>query len=134
MKKTQIIGIIFIAVLLGALTTSLSSSGKMANFNEAFANEDREYRVSGFLVDSEPIEYDPMTNASLTRFTMRDQDGETRKVHLLKSMPQGFEQSESLVLTGSAKGQIFEAKDMLMKCPSKYNEDQHMITESPASN
>lgn len=134
MKKTQIIGIIFIAVILGALTTSLSSSGKMANFSEAFANEDREYRVSGFLVDSEPIEYDPMTNASLTRFTMRDQDGETRRVHLLKSMPQGFEQSESLVLTGSAKGQVFEAKDMLMKCPSKYNEDQHMMTESSASN
>ena len=106
----------------------------MANFDEAFANEDREYRVSGFLVDSEPIVYDPMTNASLTRFTMRDQEGKTRKVHLLKSMPQGFEQSESLVLTGSANGDVFEAKDMLMKCPSKYNEDQHMMADTPASN
>lgn len=134
MKKTQIIGIIFIAVLLGALTTSLSNSGKMANFNEAFANEDKEYRISGFLVDSEPIHYDPMSNASLTRFTMRDQEGVVRDVHLLKSMPQGFEQSESLVLTGSANGDVFEAKDMLMKCPSKYNEDQHMMAGSPASN
>jgi cytochrome c-type biogenesis protein CcmE len=134
MKKTQIIGIIFIAVLLGALTTSLSSSGKMANFNEAFANTDREYRVSGFLVDSEPIVYDPMSNASLTEFTMRDQEGELRKVHLLKSMPQGFAQSESLVLTGSANGDVFEAKDMLMKCPSKYNEDQHMMADTPSAN
>ena len=134
MKKTQIIGIIFIAVCIGALTTSLSDSGKMAAFNEAFTEEGKEFRVTGFLDESAPVIYDPLVNPSLTRFNMRDENGEVRKVHLLKSKPQGFEQSESLVLIGSAEGDLFVAKDMLMKCPSKYNEEQHIVLEAGLAN
>lgn len=130
MKKTQIIGIIFIAVCIGALTATLSDSGKQANFKEAFADEGSEYRVVGFLDESAPVVYDPITDPSLTLFNMRDENGDVKKVHLLKSKPQGFEQSESLVLIGEAKGDVFVAKDMQMKCPSKYNQDNHMVTEA----
>ena len=130
MKKTQIIGIVFVAICLGALTSSLSDSGKMANFEEAFERPDKDFKVSGFLDDSAPVIYEPTENASLTRFQMRDQNGAVRKVHLMMSMPQGFEQSESLVLTGSAEGDVFIAEDMLMKCPSKYNEEQHIVAET----
>ncbi len=102
----------------------------MAAFNEAFAEEGQEFRVSGFLDESAPVLYDPITNPSLTQFNMRDEHGEIRKVNLLKSKPQGFEQSESLVLIGSAEGDVFVAKDMLMKCPSKYNEEHHVVEEA----
>ncbi|NNC84191.1 MAG: cytochrome c maturation protein CcmE [Flavobacteriales bacterium] len=133
MKKTQIIGIIFIAVIIGALTATLSDSGKQADFTTAFADQGSQYRVVGFLDESAPIVYDPITDPSLTKFNMRDENGEVRKVHLLKSKPQGFEQSESLVLIGAAKGDIFVAQDMQMKCPSKYNQDNHMMDEMSAS-
>jgi cytochrome c-type biogenesis protein CcmE len=49
---------------------------------------------------------------------------------LKKSKPQGFEMSESLVIIGHAEGDIFVAEEMLMKCPSKYNEENHIIQEA----
>lgn len=130
MKKSQIIGIIFIAVCLGVLVNALSDPGKMAGFGEAFADPEHTYRVSGLLDKSKEVKYDPMTNTSLMEFHMTDQAGLTKKVKLHKSKPQGFEMSESLVIIGHADGDEFVAEEMLMKCPSKYNEENHMIQEA----
>ena len=56
--------------------------------------------------------------------SMQDLEGRTCTVHLNKAKPQDFERSERLVLIGKANAQgEFEARDMLMKCPSKYNEE-----------
>ena len=45
-------------------------------------------------------------------------------VMLHKAKPQDLERSERLVLIGEADDQgNFHARDMLMKCPSKYNEE-----------
>jgi cytochrome c-type biogenesis protein CcmE len=130
MKKTQIIGIIFIAVCLGALISTLQGSGKMSDFSEAFENPEREYRVKGVLDRSAEIIYEPTENTSLTVFSMKDDGGQVRRVHLQESKPQGFEQSESIVVIGKAEGDVFIAKDMQMKCPSKYNEDKHMVDQA----
>jgi cytochrome c-type biogenesis protein CcmE len=64
---------------------------------------------------------------------MKDQDGQSRKVILDKSKPQGFEMSESVVIIGRADGEVFRAEELLMKCPSKYNEENHMIQEAGTS-
>ena len=130
MKKTQIIGIIFIAVCLGALVSTLQGSGKMSGFDEAFEAPDKEYRIKGVLDRSQEVIYEPTENASLTVFSMTDETGSTRRVHLQESKPQGFEQSESIVVIGKAEGDVFLAKDMQMKCPSKYNEDKHMMDQA----
>ena len=130
MKKTQVIGVIFIAVCLGVLVNVLSDPGKMAGFEQAFADPAHTYRVSGFLDKEQEVIYDPITNASMTTFHMKDQDGLSRKIILDKSKPQGFEMSESLVITGRADGEICRAEELLMKCPSKYNEENHMIQEA----
>ena len=53
---------------------------------------------------------------------------------LKAAKPQDFEKSESIVLTGSIKGDTFVATEMLMKCPSKYVEDEIQIVEASASN
>ena len=130
MKKSQIIGIIFIAVCIGVLVNALSDPGKMAGFREAFADPEHTYRVSGLLDKEHEVIYDPITNTSLTEFHMKDQKGVLKKVKLKKSKPQGFEMSESLVIIGHAEGDIFVAEEMLMKCPSKYNEENHIIQEA----
>jgi len=49
-------------------------------------------------------------------------------VNLAMAKPNDLERSERLVLIGEADANgEFHAKDMLMKCPSKYNEE-HQVT------
>ncbi|MBK8341093.1 MAG: cytochrome c maturation protein CcmE [Flavobacteriales bacterium] len=123
MKRTHIIAIALIAVAIAALIGSLSDSSSYADLNEALANPGREYHVVGVLDRSQEIVYEPSLNASLTQFTMQDLQGRSCRVKLAKAKPQDFERSERIVLIGeaSADGE-FHARDMLMKCPSKYNE------------
>ena len=78
-------------------------------------------------VTSEPVEYYPQVNTSLTRFHMMDKEGVVREVWLEKAKPTGLERSESIDLYGRADGEHFRATDMLMKCPSKYNEQNHLL-------
>lgn len=123
MKRTHIIALVIIAVAVAALVSSLSESSTYADLNEAFADPGREYHVVGTLDKSQPIVYEPSRNASLTEFTMTDLKGRTCKVKLAKAKPQDLERSERLVLIGEANDHgEFEARDMLMKCPSKYTE------------
>ena len=53
-----------------------------------------------------------------------------RKVIFLGSKPQDFERSEQIVLTGKMKGDEFLASKILMKCPSKYVEDEMQLIEA----
>ena len=123
MKRTHIIALIIIAVAVAALVSSLSESSTYADLDEAFADPGREYHVVGTLDKSQPIVYEPSRNASLTEFSMTDLKGRTCKVKLAKARPQDLERSERLVLIGEANDRgEFEARDMLMKCPSKYTE------------
>ena len=51
------------------------------------------------------------------------------QVVLHAGKPQDFERSEQIVLTGQMANDRFEASDMLLKCPSKYN-DQEIYVRS----
>jgi cytochrome c-type biogenesis protein CcmE len=54
-------------------------------------------------------------------------DGEEKKVVLNAAKPQDFELSEQIVITGKMKGDEFHASDLLMKCPSKYKDEEIYI-------
>jgi cytochrome c-type biogenesis protein CcmE len=62
-------------------------------------------------------------------FYLKDEKGEVRQVVLRAAKPQDFERSESIVLTGQMQDGNFEASDMLLKCPSKYK-DQEIYVRS----
>ncbi len=124
MKRSHIIAIVVIALASAFMIGSVSNSSSYADFAEAFKNEGKEYHVVGILDRSADIVYNPEVNPNLTGFTMIDNQGEKRIVWLNKSKPQDFERSENLVLIGKAVGDEFHANDMLMKCPSKYKEEQ----------
>ena len=127
MKRSHIIAIVIIAVAIGALVWSLYDSSTYADLDQALADPGKEYHVVGVLDRSAEIVYEPSLNASLTTFTMKDLTGKTCRVHLAKAKPQDFERSERLVLIGEANANgEFEARDMLMKCPSKYNEEHRI--------
>ena len=127
MKRSHIIAIVIIAVAIGALVGSLYDSSTYADLDQALADPGKEYHVVGVLDRSAEIVYEPSLNARLTTFTMKDLTGKTCRVHLAKAKPQDFERSERLVLIGEANANgEFEARDMLMKCPSKYNEEHRI--------
>jgi len=124
MKRSHLIAIVIIAVAIAALVGSLYDSSTYADLEQAMAHPGKEYHVVGTLDRSQEIVYEPSSNASLTTFTMQDLNGRTCRVHLAKAKPQDFERSERLVLIGEATADgDFHARDMLMKCPSKYNEE-----------
>jgi len=126
MKKSHIIGIIIIAVCMGFILSSLFEASTYADFKEAFDHAGKEYHVVGSLDKDFDIVYNPETDHALTVFHMIDEKGESKKVKLFKAKPQDFEKSETIVLIGSAVGDEFHAEDILMKCPSKYEEGQSM--------
>ena len=127
MKKIHIVGIIVIAVAIGVILTSLKNTSTYADFNEAVANPDKEYHVVGKLNKNEPLIYDPKLNADEFIFTLIDNKGIEKRVVLHKSKPQDFERSEQIVIIGKMQGEEFHANDILMKCPSKYNEGKQTM-------
>ena len=134
MKKTHIIGIVVIAVAVAAIMGSLVDSSSYTDFEQAFDNQGKEYHIVGKLDRTSDIIYEPYDNPNLTVFTMIDNTGEKRLVNLYKAKPQDFERSESVVLIGQAQGEVFHATEMLMKCPSKYKENEKFQLEETAQN
>lgn len=55
-------------------------------------------------------------------FHMKDEDGNVRRVIYPRPKPNNFEQATQLVVIGEMRDNTFYANDMLMKCPSKYND------------
>ncbi|MFB6307146.1 MAG: cytochrome c maturation protein CcmE [Flavobacteriales bacterium] len=129
MRKSHIIAITIIALSIGAIVGSFADSSTYANFNEAFSNPGNEYHVVGKLNKEKDVHYDPGSNTSLVKFHMIDKKGIEKKVYLHRSKPQDFERAENIVLIGEAKDSTFHANDILMKCPSKYN-DQAKVAHS----
>lgn len=122
MKKIHIVGIIVIAVAIGVIITSLKNTTSYADFNEAISNPDKEYHVVGKLDKEKPMIYDPKINPDEFIFTLIDNKGVEKTVVLHKNKPQDFERSEQIVIIGKMKGDEFHANEILMKCPSKYND------------
>lgn len=127
MKKLHIVGIIVIAVAIGVIFTSLQSNASYSDFTEAATNPDTEYHVVGKLNKTIPVEYNPKINADECSFLMTDNKGVEKKVILHKSVPQDMDKSEQIVLIGKMQGQEFHANDILMKCPSKYNNGKPQV-------
>lgn len=122
MKKLHIIGIVIIAVAIGVIFMSLTDNNRYADFKKAMENPDEECHLVGKLDKSQPQVYDPQVNADLFTFTLTDKEGVSMPVVLHKSKPQDFEKSEQVVVIGKMRGKEFHANDILMKCPSKYQD------------
>ncbi|OFY83074.1 MAG: cytochrome C biogenesis protein [Bacteroidetes bacterium RIFCSPLOWO2_12_FULL_35_15] len=122
MKKIHIVGIVIIAIAIGAIFTTLNNTSTYAGFTEATNDAGSEFHVVGKLDKQKEAIYDPKVDANLFTFYMIDNKGVESKVVLHKNKPQDFERSEQIVLIGKMQGNEFHASDILMKCPSKYND------------
>ncbi|MES2455301.1 MAG: cytochrome c maturation protein CcmE [Bacteroidota bacterium] len=122
MKKSAIIGLITIAICVGFLVSLNADTSSYSTFTEA-AKESRELHVMGYWEKTKGTYYDALKDANHFSFYMKDQNGVLNKVVYNGTKPQDFERSEKLVLIGEMKSGTFYASKILMKCPSKYNND-----------
>jgi cytochrome c-type biogenesis protein CcmE len=133
MKKSHIIAIAVIAIAVAAILSTLSDSSTYASFLTAQENPSKVYHVVGKLVKDKPQEYNPQSNANLFSFYLKDNEGLEKRVILNKAKPQDFDKSEQIVVVGKMHNDQFVASDVLMKCPSKYNnpkDDMNAATSS----
>ena len=121
MKKSHIIAIGIIAIAVAAILSTVADSSTYASFSIAVQHPKKVYHVVGKLNKDKPQEYNPHVDANLFSFYMIDNEGQERKVLLNKTKPQDFDRSEQIVIIGKMSGEEFHASDVLMKCPSKYN-------------
>ena len=84
-------------------------------------------KIAGQLMKDKEMQYNPEVDPNYFSFFIKDSNDEEHKVVLLASKPQDFEMSEQIVLTGSMKGEEFVATELLMKCPSKYKDEEIYI-------
>jgi cytochrome c-type biogenesis protein CcmE len=124
MKKTHIIALVVIFISIGAIIATLSDSGTYMDFQAAHMNQGQTYTVIGELTRLDEIKYDARNN--LLTFYAIDKQGYESKVYYREPKPQDFERSEDITMKGFATDSGFVAGEILLKCPSKYNEQNEM--------
>lgn len=118
MKPKLIIGIIAIVGFTSLLMYNFGNSiSTYVNFEQAAGMEGA--HVVGQWDDSQ--EYGFSMETKQFSFYMEDEDGNVRRVVYPKPKPNNFEEADQLVVIGEMQNGVFYANDMLMKCPSKYN-------------
>ena len=130
MKKTEIILAVIIALVAGIIIMTFNASNESVTFAEATTQPDKKVKIVGTLDKTEMVEDNPTKNPNRTVFYVIDKNGQKNAVELIQKdgKPMGLEQSESLTIEGKmGNDNVFHADYMLMKCPSKYNEQQHSL-------
>lgn len=86
------------------------------SFREARASSGL-VQVNGVLADKE---YVLKQNEQFLSFRLKDSDGEVLPVVYHGTVPGNFDQATSIVAIGRYEKGTFEAEQLLVKCPSKY--------------
>ncbi|MBT8232962.1 MAG: cytochrome c maturation protein CcmE [Saprospiraceae bacterium] len=123
MKKTYYLAIIAIAVAIFIIIVASKDVTTYASFSDA-AKTENSVKITGQLDLDEDIIYKPEIDPNVFSFHLIDDEGMSKKVIMKKPKPQDFERSESIVVTGKMQGENFVANEILMKCPSKYKDDE----------
>lgn len=119
---------IIIALAIAMIIVIYADSSTYSTFTEAKEKETELY-VVGVLNKEKELYYEPTVDANHFSFYMYDNDSTECRVVFRGSKPQDIERSEQIVLTGKMVGDEFHASKILMKCPSKYTEDEVEVIE-----
>ena len=130
MKKIHIAAIGILLIALALIFTASQDFSTYASFQDAAASG-HEVKIVGELAKDKEIFYNPAEDPNYFTFHVIDKDGATRKVVMNRAKPQDFEMSEQIVVTGKLQGDEFIASDLLLKCPSKYKDEEiYLLAES----
>ena len=121
MNNKYIFGGIIVAVFLFLMIYLLTQSN--IQYENDFAKvmaKDKTVKATGSLVKEKSYELNKENKTFI--FYMADQSGTQMKVVYEGTIPNNFESAVSVVVTGKYQNGYFHAKDILTKCPSKYEE------------
>ncbi|MCC5908069.1 MAG: cytochrome c maturation protein CcmE [Balneolaceae bacterium] len=123
MKPKIIIGVVSIVLFTSLLMYNFGNSiDSYVNFEQA--NDRANSHVIGTWESAEHYGFSRETMQF--SFHMKDQDGNVRRVVYPRPKPNNFEQATQLVVVGEMRNNVFHANEMLMKCPSKYNDPSEL--------
>jgi cytochrome c-type biogenesis protein CcmE len=141
MKLSHIFGIVVIALAIGIIVATAGDASSYVTFKQAaeLAQDGDEKMIhvvgkvqkdgQGRVVD---MLYNPQIDPNHFEFTLIDNDNRAQKVVYNSPKPQDFERSEQIVVIGAMQGDHFQCNKILLKCPSKYQENKLETTEHEA--
>lgn len=123
MKKTHIILLIAVAVVIAGLLTMMKDLSTYDTIASARKKEGRFVHLITRLDKSAPVVYDPVKDPNFLSFHALDSLGGRTRVVYRNAKPTDFERSERIVMKGRMNGEVFECNEIVLKCPSKYKDD-----------
>lgn len=130
MKKSHIFGILIIAIAIAVIMTTAKDSSAYVTFGQAKAMADRGnenmIHVVGKLNKNgtgEIVGIEASPDKMSFKFEMVDNDNVVQTVFHPNPMPTDFLRSEQVVVVGHYQKDRFLAEKILLKCPSKYQEE-----------
>ncbi len=131
MKKSYIIAIIFIAAAIAIIISTAGDASTYVSFDQAFqmaSNGNKaQIHVVGELKKDEAgniIGIEKSADKLSFSFIMIDENKKEQKVYYNEPMPPDFARSENVVVIGNYYDNVFVANKILLKCPSKYQEEK----------
>ena len=131
MKKTHIIAILVIAVAVAIIVSTAGDASTYVTFDQAYqmasVGKSSSIHVVGELkkdAQGEIIGLEKSLDNLSFSFVLLDESKKEQKVYYNEPMPPDFTRSEKVVVIGSYDGDRFIADKILLKCPSKYQEQK----------
>lgn len=131
MKKSHIFIIIVIAVAIGVIISTAGDASTYVTFAEAqkmaAEGDSKSIHVVGELkkdAQGHVVGIMPGADRVSFSFIMVDDNKKEQVVVYHEPMPQDFTRSEKVVVIGGYSGDTFHASKILLKCPSKYQEQK----------
>ena len=134
MKNTSAISIVFISIIVIIIISTFGDASTYVTFSKAKdvyesgsltkfhvigkLNKDEDNNIQGLMKSDDKMSF---------TFQMIDEDGMKEKVFYGEPMPPDFLLSEQVVVIGGYENNTFVADDILLKCPSKYTEENIKI-------
>ncbi len=138
-KPLHIGGLLAMAIGVAVIVSTSGDASTYVCFKEAkeMAKEDENEKVHvvGSLPKNasgeiEGMVYNPQEDPNYFSFFLVDEKKEKQEVIYFNPKPADFERSEKIVVVGEMKQGRFVADKILMKCPSKYQDNEFRPAES----
>jgi len=131
MKPSHIIAIVVIAVAIGVIVFTAGDASTYVNFDQAHemasTGNETPIHVVGQLKKDNNGHVMGLENSEdklSFSFILVDDNKKEQKVIYNEPMPPDFLRSEKVVVIGSYQHEQFLAKKILLKCPSKYQDQK----------
>lgn len=133
MKKTHIILIVFLAIVVAAVVSMYGDTSQYSTFTDAIEHPDQEHQIVGYLVQGKEYEYDPVKDPNRFAFYCTDKEGKEMKVVHFEKPEADIYKTDQLTMFGKVENGEFHTSKILYKCPSKIENDSLTGAETAAN-